>query len=65
MFGKGYARVFQTTWMSNSMTRGSRNGIAILDSDKTLICLGKALHFIGPPSRQKRTFLLFKDQSFI
>jgi ribosomal protein S2 len=65
MFGKGYAGEFQTTWMSNSMRRGSRNGIAILDLDKTLICLGNALHFIGSPSRQKTTFLLFKDQSFI
>ena len=39
--------------------RGSRNGIAILDSDKTLICLRNALHFIGSPSRQKgRSFFL-------
>ncbi|URE12276.1 ribosomal protein S2 [Musa troglodytarum] len=38
---------------------GSRNGIAILDSDKTLICLRNAFHFIGSLIRQKgRSFLL-------
>lgn len=37
----------------------SRNGIAILDSDKTLICLRNAFHFIGSPIRQKgRSFFL-------
>ncbi|CAM0948075.1 unnamed protein product [Alopecurus aequalis] len=45
--------------------RGSRNGIAILDSDKTLICLRNALHFIGSPSRQKgRSFFLKTNQIF-
>nr|BCT43333.1 ribosomal protein S2 [Musella lasiocarpa] len=38
---------------------GSRNGIAIIDSDKTLICLRNAFHFIGSLIRQKgRSFLL-------
>lgn len=32
---------------------GSRNGIAILDSDRTLICLQNALTFLGSPIRQK------------
>jgi len=47
---------------------GSRNGIAILDSDKTLICLRNACHFIGSPIRQKgrsfflKTHHLFKDE---
>ena len=46
--------------------RGSRNGIAILDSDKTLICLRNALHFIGSPSRQKgRSFFLKTNHLFI
>jgi len=40
--------------------RGSRNGIAILDSDKTLICLRNALHFIGSLSRQKGRFFFLK-----
>lgn len=45
--------------------RGSRNGIAILDSDKTLICLRNALHFIGSPSRQKgRSFFLKTNHLF-
>nr|AUT20004.1 ribosomal protein S2 [Oryza coarctata] len=44
---------------------GSRNGIAILDSDKTLICLRTALHFIGSPIRQKcRSFLLKTNHLF-
>jgi ribosomal protein S2 len=38
---------------------GSRNRIAILDSDKTLICLRNAFSFIGSPIRQKgRSFFL-------
>lgn len=47
---------------------GSRNGIAILDSDKTLICLRNACHFIGSRIRQKGRFFflkthhLFKDE---
>jgi len=46
--------------------RGSRNGIAILDSDKTLICLRNALHFIGSPSRQKgRSFFLKTNHLFL
>ncbi|XP_044973697.1 uncharacterized protein LOC123441282 [Hordeum vulgare subsp. vulgare] len=46
--------------------RGSRNGIAILDSDKTLICLRNALHFIGSPIRQKgRSFFLKTNHLFI
>jgi len=45
--------------------RGSRNGIAILDSDKTLICLRNALHFIGSLSRQKgRSFFLKTNHLF-
>lgn len=45
---------------------GSRNGIAILDSDKTLICLRNALHFIGSPIRQKgRSFFLKTNHVFI
>ena len=45
--------------------RGSRNGIAILDSDKTLICLRNALHFIGSPSCQKgRSFFLKTNHLF-
>jgi len=40
--------------------RGERNGIAILDSDKTLICLRNALHFIGSLSRQKGRFFFLK-----
>lgn len=45
--------------------RGSRNGIAILDSDKTLICLRNALHFIGSPIRQKgRSFFLKTNHLF-
>lgn len=40
--------------------RGSRNGIAILDSDKTLICLRNALHFIGSNIRQKGRFFFLK-----
>jgi ribosomal protein S2 len=39
---------------------GSRNGIAILDSDKTLICLRNALHFIGSLIRQKGRFFFLK-----
>ena len=38
---------------------GSRNGIAILDSDKTLICLRNTFHFIGSPIRQKGPSFLF------
>ena len=44
---------------------GSRNGIAILDSDKTLICLRNALHFIGSLIRKKgRSFFLKTNQIF-
>jgi ribosomal protein S2 len=39
---------------------GSRNGIAILDSDKTLICLRNALHFIGSLIRKKGRFFFLK-----
>jgi len=46
--------------------RGSRNGIAILDSDKTLICLRTALHFIGSLIRKKgRSFFLKTNHFFI
>ncbi|KAA3449960.1 ribosomal protein S2 [Gossypium australe] len=46
--------------------RGSRNGIAILDSDKTLICLRNALHFIGSLIRKKgRSFFLKTNHFFI
>lgn len=45
--------------------RGSRNEIAILDSDKTLICLRNALHFIGSLIRKKsRSFFLKTNQIF-
>ncbi len=45
---------------------GSRNGIAILDSDKTLICLRNALHFIGSLIRKKgRSFFLKTNQIFL
>ncbi|THU42910.1 hypothetical protein C4D60_Mb00t04890 [Musa balbisiana] len=44
----------------------SRNGIAILDSDKTLICLRNALNFIGSLIRQKgRSFLLKTQKNHI
>jgi len=47
-------------------TRGSRNGIAILDSDKTLICLRSALHFIGSLIRKKgHSFFLKTNHLFI
>nr|UYK51788.1 ribosomal protein S2 [Paphiopedilum micranthum] len=42
---------------------GSRNGIAILDSDKTLICLRNAFHFIGSPIRQKGRSFFFKNKN--
>nr|BCT43056.1 ribosomal protein S2 [Musa itinerans var. formosana] len=42
---------------------GSRNGIAILDSDKTLICLRNAFHFIGSLIRQKGRSFLLKTQN--
>ncbi|KAJ1253452.1 hypothetical protein BS78_K255400 [Paspalum vaginatum] len=43
-----------------------RNGIAILDSDKTLICLRNALHFIGSLIRKKgRSFFLKTNHFFI
>lgn len=45
---------------------GSRNGIAILDSDKTLICLRNAFLFIGSPIRQKgRSFFLKTNHVFL
>ena len=45
---------------------GFRNGIAILDSDKTLICLRNAFHFIGSPICKKgRTFFLKTNHIFI
>lgn len=45
---------------------GSRNGIAILDSDKTKISLRNALHFIGSPIRQKgRSFFLKTNHVFL
>nr|WML72255.1 ribosomal protein S2 [Ceratophyllum demersum] len=44
---------------------GSRNGIAILDSDKTLICLRNACIFIGAPIRQKgRSFFVNRNSLF-
>lgn len=47
-------------------TRGSRNGIAILDSDKILICLRSALHFIGSLIRKKgHSFFLKTNHLFI
>ena len=43
-----------------------RNGIAILDSDKTLICLRNAIHFIGSLIRKKgRSFFLKTNHFFI
>nr|YP_010729322.1 ribosomal protein S2 [Microstegium vimineum]WEB60593.1 ribosomal protein S2 [Microstegium vimineum] len=46
--------------------RGFRNGIAILDSDKTLICLRNAIHFIGSLIRKKgRSFFLKTNHFFI
>jgi ribosomal protein S2 len=46
---------------------GSRNSISILDSDKTLICLRNALHFLGDLIRKKggRFFLLETNNFFI
>nr|BCT42980.1 ribosomal protein S2 [Musa ornata] len=45
---------------------GSRNGMAILDSDKTLIGLRNALNFIGSLIRQKgRSFLLKTQKNHI
>nr|YP_010990230.1 ribosomal protein S2 [Pontederia crassipes]WOW96093.1 ribosomal protein S2 [Pontederia crassipes] len=45
---------------------GSRNGIAILDSDKTLICLRNVFNLMGSPIRQKsRSFLLKTHQIII
>nr|WOH22578.1 ribosomal protein S2 [Gastrodia javanica] len=47
-------------------TFGSRNSIAILDSDKTLLCLRNALNFIGSPIRQKgRSFFLKNKNLFL
>jgi ribosomal protein S2 len=47
-------------------TCGFRNGIAILDSDKTLICLRNAIHFIGSLIRKKgRSFFLKTNHFFI
>jgi ribosomal protein S2 len=47
-------------------TRGSRNGIAILDSDKILICLRSVLHFIGSLIRKKgHSFFLKTNHFFI
>lgn len=44
---------------------GSRNGIAILNSDKTLICLRNACHFLGSPIRQKgRSFFVNTNSLF-
>ena len=44
---------------------GFRNGIAIIDSDKTLICLRNACHFIGSPIRQKgRSFFVNTNSLF-
>ncbi|KAF3331965.1 ribosomal protein S2 [Carex littledalei] len=45
---------------------GSRNGIAILDSDKTQICLRNALLFLGSIIRQKgRLFSLHTNNLFV
>ncbi|KAK6921368.1 Ribosomal protein S2 [Dillenia turbinata] len=38
-------------------TCGSRNGMSVIDSDKTLICLRNACNFIGSLVRQKGRFL--------
>nr|YP_010250658.1 ribosomal protein S2 [Nymphaea hybrid cultivar]QTV76313.1 ribosomal protein S2 [Nymphaea hybrid cultivar] len=44
---------------------GSRNGIAIIDEDKTKICLRNACHFIGSPIRQKgRSFFVNTNSLF-
>lgn len=46
--------------------RGYRNGIAILDSDKTLICSRNTFHFLFYPIRQNsRSFLLKTKKLFI
>ena len=37
----------------------------MLDSEKTLICLRNACHFVGSPVRQKGRSFLFTDPSFI
>nr|UDH58339.1 ribosomal protein S2 [Brasenia schreberi] len=42
---------------------GSRNGIAIIDSDKTLICLRNACNFIGSTIRQKGRSLFVNTNS--
>ncbi|KAK9282814.1 hypothetical protein L1049_011036 [Liquidambar formosana] len=44
-------------------TCGTRNGVAIIDSDKTLICLRNACHFIGSLVRQKGRFLFVNTNS--
>lgn len=38
-------------------TYGARNGVTIIDSDKTLICMRNACHFISNLVRQKGKFL--------
>ncbi|KAG5538947.1 hypothetical protein RHGRI_019485 [Rhododendron griersonianum] len=38
-------------------TYGARNGVTIIDSDKTLICIRNACHFISNLVRQKGKFL--------
>ncbi|KAF7139223.1 hypothetical protein RHSIM_Rhsim07G0048200 [Rhododendron simsii] len=38
-------------------TYGARNGVTIIDSDKTLICIRNACHFISNVVRQKGKFL--------
>ncbi|KAF8401546.1 hypothetical protein HHK36_012488 [Tetracentron sinense] len=42
---------------------GSRNGMSILDPDKTLICLRNACHFIGSLVRHKGRFLFVNTNS--
>ncbi|KAJ3708945.1 hypothetical protein LUZ61_012650 [Rhynchospora tenuis] len=44
-------------------TSGSRNGLTVLDSDKTLVCLRNALHFIGSLIDQKGCFFLLQTNN--
>ncbi|KAL5550639.1 hypothetical protein UlMin_000815 [Ulmus minor] len=44
-------------------TYGTRNGMAIIDSDKTLICLRNAAHFIANLAHQKGRFMFVNTNS--
>ncbi|XP_057949642.1 UTP--glucose-1-phosphate uridylyltransferase-like isoform X2 [Malania oleifera] len=44
-------------------TYGSRNGMTIIDSDKTIICVRNACYFIGTLARQKAQFLFVNTNS--